>query len=76
MKLQTIQIPMQEPSPIPKLAYTIEEAAESLNMGKSMAIALINAGRLRSIRLGRKILIPVTEIQAFLDREISATPEV
>lgn len=75
MKLQTIQIPMQEPSPIPKLAYTVEEASVALNLGRSLTFTLINEGRLRVVRLGRKILIPVTEIQAFLDREISRPHE-
>jgi len=76
MKHQTIQIAMPEPSPIPKLAYTIEEASEALNMGKSMTFSLINEGRLRVVRLGRKILVPVTECQAFLEREISRTPQM
>jgi len=76
MKHQTIQIAMPEPSAIPKLAYTIEEASEALNMGKSMTFSLINEGRLRVVRLGRKILVPVTECQAFLEREISRTPQM
>jgi len=69
MKFQNIQIPI-ESNPIPKLAYTVDEASDALNMGKSMTFTLINEGRLRVIRLGRKILIPVTECQAFLDREM------
>ena len=70
----TIPIPIPEvPSPIPKLAYTVEEAAEALNLGRSLTFALINEGRLHTVRLGRKIIIPVTELQAFLDRESASS---
>ncbi|MGA2080244.1 MAG: helix-turn-helix domain-containing protein [Holophaga sp.] len=72
-KQQTITIPIPDvPSPIPKLAFTVEEAAEALNIGKTSTYAMIEEGRLRVVRLGRKILIPVTELQAFLDREMGS----
>ena len=71
---QTITIPIPEvPSPIPKLAYTVEEAAAALNLGRSLTFTLINEGRLHAVRLGRKIIIPVTELQAFLDREMGSS---
>jgi excisionase family DNA binding protein len=50
-----------------------EEAAEALNLGRSLTFALINEGRLHTVRLGRKIIIPVTELQAFLDRESASS---
>ena len=53
------------------MAYTLDEAAEVLNIGTTLAYGLAAEGRLRAIRLGRKILVPVTEIQAFLDREMA-----
>jgi len=74
-RVQTIQIPIEELA-LPKMAYTVEEAAVVLNIGRTLAYALAAKGRLRTIHLGRKILVPVTEIQAFLDREIGRTPEV
>ncbi len=65
----TIQIPIPE-AVVPKLAYTVEEAGEALNMGKSQTFELIHEGRLKVVQLGRKILVPVAECQAFLEREL------
>lgn len=72
MKTKTVQVPVERPS-VPKFAFTLEEAAEALNIGRTLSYAMAADGRLRVVRIGRKILVPVTEIQAFLDRE-SATP--
>jgi len=71
---RTFQIPIEDPT-LPKMAYTVEETAEVLNIGRTLAYALAAEGRLRVIHLGRKILVPVTEIQAFLDREMKQTSE-
>jgi excisionase family DNA binding protein len=74
MKRQTIEIPIPDCT-IPKLAYSIEEAALALNMGKSMVFNLIHEGRLGVVRLGdRKVIIPITELQDFLTRNLSKTP--
>ena len=70
MKTRTVIVPVDEPT-IPRLAYTMEEAAKVLNIGRTVAYALAADGRLRVIRLGRKILVPLTELQAFIDRELS-----
>ena len=66
----TIPLPVAEPAPISKLAVSVEEAAEALGLGKTLTFELINAKRLRIVKLGRKIIIPVTELQAFLEREM------
>ena len=77
MKTKTVQVPVEQPI-IPKFAYTLEEAAEALNIGRTLSYAMAADGRLRVVRLGRKILVPVTEIQAFLDREMAKenVPEI
>jgi hypothetical protein len=35
-RVQTIQIPIEEPA-LPKMAYTVEEAAEVLHIGRTLA---------------------------------------
>jgi len=76
-KTKTIQVPVAQPI-IPKFAYTLEEAAEALHIGRTLSYAMAADGRLRVVRLGRKILVPVTEVQAFLDREMAKenVPEI
>jgi len=69
MKPRTIQIPLPETASIPKLAYSVEEAAEALSLGRTKTFALIKEGRLRVIRLGKRVVVPVTELQDFLRRE-------
>jgi len=38
-------------------------------IGRSSIYELIHAGRIRAVKLGRKLLIPHHEIQAFIERE-------
>lgn len=45
----------------------IEEAAELIGIGERSTYALVRSGQLRSIRVGRKILIPLTAIEEFLN---------
>ncbi len=65
---ETIQVPLEELT-LPKLTYTVEEVAHVLNIGRSFAYSLVETGQLGSIRLGRRVLIPITEIPVFLERE-------
>lgn len=74
MKQHTIQIPIPDAAPIQKLAYTVEEAAEALSLGRTNTFALIKEGRLQVVRIGKRVLVPVFELQAFLQREASKGP--
>jgi len=40
----------------------VEEAARALGIGRSLAYDLIRSGRLRSIKIGSRRLIPVSAI--------------
>lgn len=68
MKQRTIQIPIQEAPAVPKLAYTVEEAAEALSVGRTMIFYLLRDKKIISIKIGRRTLIPLAEIHAFIDR--------
>jgi len=53
------------------LTVNVHEAARLIGCGRDAAYALVREGRLRSIRIGRRVLIPRTEIEAFIERESS-----
>ena len=41
-------------------------------IGRNSVYGLLKAGRIRNIRVGRKIVIPRSEVQDFITREIEA----
>lgn len=53
-------------SPTP-LAYSPDTAAKLLGIGRSAMYAALKDGTIRKIKLGRRTLIPATELQRFLD---------
>ncbi len=54
------------------VAYRVEEAAEALRISRDMVYELIRSGRLRSIKLGSRRLVPLVA----LDEYISTALEV
>ena len=53
----------------PRMAYSVEETAQALGIGRGLVFQLLREGQLKSIRLGKRRLIPASELAAFLDRE-------
>ncbi|WP_291432034.1 helix-turn-helix domain-containing protein [Deinococcus sp.] len=49
-----------------KLVYTPKELEPLLQLSKNTINALLRSGRLRSIRVGRRYLIPREALQQFL----------
>ena len=60
---------------IERLAYSPGELAKALGISKTYAYSLVRDGRIRSIRVGSRWLIPVREVEAFL-RSKGAEEEV
>lgn len=54
--------------PAPRLAVGIEEAADLLGLGRSLLFRLIKEGQLRSVKVGKRRLIAVSELEAFMGR--------
>jgi excisionase family DNA binding protein len=52
-----------------RLTVTVPEAAKALGVGLNSTYGLISAKRLKAVKLGRKLVIPRTELEAFLRRE-------
>jgi excisionase family DNA binding protein len=49
-----------------RLTVTVTAAAELLGISRSLAYELVASGELPSVRLGRRIVIPVAAIEAVL----------
>ncbi len=50
-----------------KLAYSVDEAAERLGIGRTLAYDLIREGRLPSLKLGNRRLIARADLEAFVE---------
>ena len=50
----------------PPRCLGVEEAARLLNVGRSTVYDLIRSGRLRSIKIGRRRLVPRAALDALL----------
>lgn len=45
-----------------RLTYTVEEAAEVLGISRAAAYRCVKRGELRSVQLGRRIVVPVSAV--------------
>ncbi len=50
------------------LTLRVEDLMPILGIGRNTAYELVRSGQIRSVRIGRKIRIPKSEVLAFLDR--------
>ena len=57
---------MSEPQVVPVL-YTVEEAAQALRMSRSVVYELIRSGQLRTVKVGRRRLVPVPAVGEYAD---------
>jgi excisionase family DNA binding protein len=51
------------------LLLGVRDAARELGLGRDMTYQLVREGRLRSVRVGRRVLVPRSELAAFCERE-------
>ncbi len=51
---------------VEKLVYSVEEAAEQLSIGRTLAYQLISEGRLVSIKIGHRRLVARADLDAFI----------
>jgi excisionase family DNA binding protein len=49
-----------------RLTLTVEEAAQVLGVGRTVAYRLVREGRIPAIRLGAKWFVPKAALEAFL----------
>lgn len=53
-----------------RLLISVTEAASLLGIGRNLAYDLVHEGRLPSLRLGSRILIPRTELEHWIADEV------
>ena len=61
------QTPGNEHAPLPCMALTIEEASEVLRLGRCTVLDLIRDEKLRVVKEGRRVIIPVRAIDEYLN---------
>lgn len=54
-----------------KLLLTVEEAAESLSLGRTFVYALVMRREILSVKVGRKRRIPVSALEEFVARHVT-----
>lgn len=62
-----IQTPIQQIE-IPPLAYCIEDAANALGVGRTLIFRLIRDGQLPAVKIGRRTLIALSDLDSFLTK--------
>lgn len=58
---------MKQEVKVPALAYRVEEAAEALRLSRSVIYELIRSGQLRTMKQGRRRLVPVAALHEYLE---------
>jgi excisionase family DNA binding protein len=51
-----------------RLAVSIEDAAQRTGLGRDAMYALIHAGRVPAIKVGRRYVVPIKGLEAAMDR--------
>lgn len=62
--LSQVELPLQRR----RIILTVEEAAESLCVGRTTMYALIAAGDVESVRIGRLRRVPAQALEAYVER--------
>ena len=58
--------PSQRRQAVPAVLYRVDEAAEALRLGRSQLYELIRSGRLRTVKCGRRRLVPVSALDEYV----------
>ena len=56
---------------LPPILVDLSEAQHALSLGRNSVHELVKSGRLRSVRVGRRVLIPVDALTEFAHRSVS-----
>jgi excisionase family DNA binding protein len=62
---QILQPPTAEPHP---LACSVEIAAKVLGISRTSLFQLIKEGKLHPVKIGRRTLLPMTDLKSFIEQ--------
>jgi excisionase family DNA binding protein len=51
---------------VPRYAYSLDETARAINLSRSSLYELIDSGELKTVKLGRRRLVPRAELERIL----------
>jgi excisionase family DNA binding protein len=54
----------------PRLMLTVEQAAETLRIGRTTMFALVRSGEVESVRIGRLRRVPADALDAYTARQL------
>jgi excisionase family DNA binding protein len=54
-----------------KLAYSVDEACSATSLGRTAVFDLLRRGEITSVKVGRRRLIPVASLDAYLGRLVA-----
>ena len=60
----------------PKLAYSVPEMAEALSIGTTKAYALVKRDDFPKVKVGERIIVPISGLQRWLDKESAKAVQV
>jgi excisionase family DNA binding protein len=52
------------------MLLSIQEVGKQLGLGRDRAYELIRSGRIRSVKVGARLLVPRQELEAWIAREV------
>ena len=58
--------PSERRHAVPAVLYRVDEAAEALRLGRLQLYELIRSGRLRTVKCGRRLLVPVSVLDEYV----------
>ena len=57
-----------------RLVVSVAEAAAMLNLSRTTIRTNIKAGKLKVVRIGRRVLVPISAINEFLSQHLEVNP--
>lgn len=51
-----------------KVAFSIPAFCDAMSIGRSKVYCEIKAGRIRTLKVGARTIIPATELEAYMER--------
>ena len=69
MTTSTTNPPRLGSATVPKVALSVAEAAEAMSLSPRTIEAMVKAGELPTVRVGRRVLLPVAALSTWLDEQ-------